>query len=375
MQLITLPPPVLEHVLSYIPPQDIACVCNTLTSSNIDARIAQLQHVLADKKVQRLLAQLNIKIGTINRDTVRTVHARLRAIVQEILPHIPPGTALPQELWQIVENPKSMRTVLSQYYDITCFKNTFFDASTLRMAGCTEAETDREKMEKIQAILPTLTKLDLHRARGPFVWKELSKLPSLQEITIDRALYKPYLEELSDLHKKAPNLKIEVFDHNLVDVRERKLLKHSWLPGPSKSSFVRNMLPEPLIPYNSTLNLAWLNLKEIPPEIFSQPGCVHMLILSNNKLRSLPAKIGEMQELRALCLSGNPLESLPPELLQLKALQYLYLDPWQEQRFGNELRLMNPNLHIFACRFTWAAYFSSISEWLMDSAVHLWARR
>jgi len=314
--------------------------------------------------VQRLLSQLNIKIGIINRNTVRTLHARLRAIVREALPHIPQGTTLPEELWQIVENPTSMRTVLSQYYDITCFKNTFFHPSTLRMAGCTEAETDREKMEKIRAILPTLTRLK--PLNGPLF--DLSQLPSLHNLEVDPVQYRPCLKQLRKLHTKKPNLEIII-----RSFRVRK--SFHWLPGvifPRLTrllSLIRNTKQESPVPINGIISLAGQNLTVIPPEIFSPICRIQVLILSHNKFRSLPSKISDLPDLLSIFLHGNPLESLPPELSQINTLRALFLDSRQITRFRNELqelKIRNPNLVIFALPLSWIEYFSSGFRWWKD---------
>ncbi len=56
-------------------------------------------------------------------------------------------------------------------------------------------------------------------------------------------------------------------------------------------------------------------------DVVMQCFYVRRLDLSNNKLRSLPAEIGELSNLRELMLNNNYLRALPYELGKLFQLQ------------------------------------------------------
>ncbi len=59
---------------------------------------------------------------------------------------------------------------------------------------------------------------------------------------------------------------------------------------------------------------------------FQNPLDVRVLILSEQKLKALPEKIGQLKNLQMLDLSDNQLIILPKEIRQLKNLQELFLN-------------------------------------------------
>ncbi|CAN0073417.1 unnamed protein product, partial [Heterosigma akashiwo] len=64
-------------------------------------------------------------------------------------------------------------------------------------------------------------------------------------------------------------------------------------------------------------------ITEIPENSLS--STIGWLILTNNKLRTLPRSIGRLTNLRKLMLSGNQLRSLPPEMSQCRQLELVRL--------------------------------------------------
>src|SRR3982750_1989605 len=72
------------------------------------------------------------------------------------------------------------------------------------------------------------------------------------------------------------------------------------------------------------LDLSWLNLVSLPPEI-GRLTALTMLLLRGNPLAALPPGIGRLTALTTLNLGNNQLQSLPPEVGRLTALTQLYL--------------------------------------------------
>ncbi len=68
------------------------------------------------------------------------------------------------------------------------------------------------------------------------------------------------------------------------------------------------------------LNLSWLELVEVPQELWQLTN-LQELHLYSNQLATLPAAIGQLTNLRVLDLSNNPLTTLPPEIRQLPHIQ------------------------------------------------------
>ncbi|XP_019056015.1 PREDICTED: putative disease resistance RPP13-like protein 1 [Nelumbo nucifera] len=63
----------------------------------------------------------------------------------------------------------------------------------------------------------------------------------------------------------------------------------------------------------------------IPPDLFEQFRCLHVLDLSGNRLKSLPDSIGKLKHLRLLNLNRTGIQVLPESLCNLYNLQTLML--------------------------------------------------
>jgi internalin A len=72
------------------------------------------------------------------------------------------------------------------------------------------------------------------------------------------------------------------------------------------------------------LNLSWLKLDRLPPELFELPE-LQVLWLRGNKLTSLPPEFGRLKQLRRLRLELNQLAALPEEIGALTELRELLL--------------------------------------------------
>ncbi|KAM9466184.1 leucine-rich repeat-containing protein 57 isoform 1-T2 [Clarias gariepinus] len=72
------------------------------------------------------------------------------------------------------------------------------------------------------------------------------------------------------------------------------------------------------------------NLQEFPEELQRLTGNLRTVDLSNNKIETLPAFIGNFQQLKSLSISNNRLASLPAEMGKLRKLETLVLN-------GNQL--------------------------------------
>lgn len=72
------------------------------------------------------------------------------------------------------------------------------------------------------------------------------------------------------------------------------------------------------------------NLQEFPEELQQLSGNLRTVDLSNNRIETLPAFIGNFQQLRSLTISNNRLTSLPAEMGKLRKLETLVLN-------GNQL--------------------------------------
>ncbi|MFA6394131.1 MAG: leucine-rich repeat domain-containing protein [Patescibacteria group bacterium] len=73
----------------------------------------------------------------------------------------------------------------------------------------------------------------------------------------------------------------------------------------------------------ATIDLSGKGLTEFPKDILSRPG-VKKLILSNNRIKSLPSEIGELTDIEELYLDGNELTgALPGEIRKMSELKIL----------------------------------------------------
>ncbi|MGC1307078.1 MAG: leucine-rich repeat-containing protein kinase family protein [Phormidesmis sp.] len=77
-------------------------------------------------------------------------------------------------------------------------------------------------------------------------------------------------------------------------------------------------------------------------------SAIRWLILTNNKLESLPASIGKLKQLQKLMLAGNRLQSLPNELANCQNLELIRLS-------ANQLETLPPWLFSLP-RLSWLAY-------------------
>ena len=73
-----------------------------------------------------------------------------------------------------------------------------------------------------------------------------------------------------------------------------------------------------------TLDLSYLNLDEVPAELFDQTS-LSSLDLSGNNIQDLPPEIGELVNLTSLDVSNNSLRTLPPTLTNLTKITSLDL--------------------------------------------------
>jgi len=74
---------------------------------------------------------------------------------------------------------------------------------------------------------------------------------------------------------------------------------------------------------SGTLDLGWLGLETVPPEIFEIPD-LEVLVLAGNKLKHLPEEVGQFKSLKRLQLAGNQLTSLPPVISTLTQLEEVW---------------------------------------------------
>lgn len=91
----------------------------------------------------------------------------------------------------------------------------------------------------------------------------------------------------------------------------------------------------------SELDLSGLGLKTIPAEVFKMTQ-LKALILSNNEISTLPPEIGQLTNLLALFLANNGLSSLPNEIRLLSKLKFLYLG-------GNKFKMFPRQLLYLTC--------------------------
>lgn len=80
----------------------------------------------------------------------------------------------------------------------------------------------------------------------------------------------------------------------------------------------------------------------------SLPPSIRWLILTNNKIETLPTSLGSMSHLQKLMLAGNRLQSLPEEMAECKNLELIRLS-------ANQLAALPPWLFTLP-RLSWLAY-------------------
>jgi Leucine-rich repeat (LRR) protein len=95
------------------------------------------------------------------------------------------------------------------------------------------------------------------------------------------------------------------------------------------------------------LDLAYLGLSELPPEI-GQLVNLRRLYLNNNYMRHLPIEIRQLPDLKWLIISDNNIEHLSAEISQLSNLEGLSLGSNQLRQIPAEIgqltNLINLNL-------------------------------
>jgi Leucine-rich repeat (LRR) protein len=126
----------------------------------------------------------------------------------------------------------------------------------------------------------------------------------------------------------------------------------------------------------TTLDLSWLHLDVLPPEIGDLAG-LRTLILSENQLTSLSPEIGDLAGLRTLSVSENELVQIPLPVVMLPALRYVAYDgnplahpPQSVQRqgwFAVRDYLRQPEPHVVR-----GTFWLTVIAFLVTSIVATW---
>jgi Leucine-rich repeat (LRR) protein len=114
----------------------------------------------------------------------------------------------------------------------------------------------------------------------------------------------------------------------------------SWLNNPENKTELDRI---------TKLNLNWLGLRILPPEIGNFSALQRLWLGNHNQLQSIPDTIGNLTALQELHLDNNQLQSIPDTIGNLTALQELHLDNNQLQSIpdtiGNLTALQELHLH------------------------------
>ena len=141
------------------------------------------------------------------------------------------------------------------------------------------------------------------------------------------------LSELPSEFAQLKKLQIAFFNNNLFETFPRVLAQ---CPRLSMVSFKNNRIS--VIEQNSGPDSA--------PQVLSPT--LRWLILTNNRLTSLPSTIGNLTKLQKLMLAGNQLESVPSELARCTNLELIRLSANQLESVPSELFSLP--------RLAWLAY-------------------
>ena len=151
---------------------------------------------------------------------------------------------------------------------------------------------------------------------------------------------------------------IEIFDLadslEFLDLSYNKLTEIpdlSRLTKLTQAFFSFNLLSQVPSSFKSCNNLYMLGLKANQIETFDEdilPESISWLILTDNKLKALPASIGKLSKLQKFPLAGNALRDLPTEMSQCRNLELLRLS-------ANELTAI-PDWLLELPKLSWLAF-------------------
>jgi len=103
-------------------------------------------------------------------------------------------------------------------------------------------------------------------------------------------------------------------------------------------------------------------LTELPAELFTSFPNLVELDLSRNRLKTLPASIGQLKNVKRLIVDRNKLESIPKEIGQMESLQELILNRNDLTSIPKEISVLK-NLYLLDM---WSNNISDLPQSMRD---------
>jgi Leucine-rich repeat (LRR) protein len=164
------------------------------------------------------------------------------------------------------------------------------------------------------------------KVKSPFSEIQYEQIQAKAQVQLDESLFAiwPKIQE---------QLKVPLPPTSAQEIR-------SWLNNPENKTELDRI---------TKLNLNWLGLRILPPEIGNFSALQRLWLGNHNQLQSIPDTIGNLTALQELHLDNNQLQSIPDTIGNLTALQELHLDNNQLQSIpdtiGNLTALQELHLH------------------------------
>jgi Leucine-rich repeat (LRR) protein len=152
------------------------------------------------------------------------------------------------------------------------------------------------------------------KVKSPFSEIQYEQIQAKAQVQLDESLFAiwPKIQE---------QLKVPLPPTSAQEIR-------SWLNNPENKTELDRI---------TKLNLNWLGLRILPPEIGNFSALQRLWLGNHNQLQSIPDTIGNLTALQELHLDNNQLQSIPDTIGNLTALQELHLHNNQLQHLPDTI--------------------------------------